>query len=270
MIVVSFGVACVRITPRSAVEAPSIPGLEAAVKPGTLALFGDIHGTAEIPAFVGDMASSLARQQRVHVGLELPVAETLSLQAFLSSGDDQALRQSAMWTRAYQDGRTSEAVLALLRRLRDARKSGLSIEVFFFADQDRLGIDRRDEAMAENIALERSRAPSDIYLVEVGNLHAKTSVGAPWDPSKRWMGFYLAAREHRVLTFDVRAPPGNAWICSSAKEESCGVIKVGTYGQLDTSVGAKRAVILRQGTLDGYDGTFMVERLTASRPAFAN
>lgn len=36
-------------------------------------------------------------------------------------------------------------MLALLRRLHDARKSGLPIEIFFFDDPDRLGSGRRDD-----------------------------------------------------------------------------------------------------------------------------
>ena len=268
---VLFGTTCVPFSRRPPVDCPSIPGLDAAVRPGTLALFGELHGTAEIPAFVGDAACALARKQRVHVGLEMPVAETPALQAFLAASDDQALRNSAVWTRSYQDGRTSRAMLALLRRLREARNSGLPIEIFFFDDPDRLGSDHRDEAMADNIAVERSRAPSDIYVVEIGNYHAKTSVGAPWDASKRWMASYLVGRDQRVVAFDVRAPPGTAWVCTSADRQSCGVSKVGTREGPDASAWpGQRAVILQPKSLDGYDGTFFVEGLTASPPAFVN
>jgi hypothetical protein len=52
-----------------------------------------------------------------------------------------------------------------------------------------------DEAMAENIAAERKRAPGDIYLIEVGNYHARMTIGAPWDESKKWMAGFLASRE---------------------------------------------------------------------------
>src|SRR2546430_9350177 len=140
-----LGAACASAAPPPA-PSVSIPGLEAAVKPGMLVVFGDIHGTAEIPDFVGDAARALAKHQRVHVGLEMPVSETKALQAFLS-GDDQSLLDTPTWTRSYQDGRTSQAVLGLLRKLREARRSGLTIEVFFFDDPDRLGMERRDEGM---------------------------------------------------------------------------------------------------------------------------
>jgi hypothetical protein len=234
-----------------------------------LVVFGDIHGTVEIPAFIGDAACSLARRQRVHVGLEIPASETAALRAFLSSGDDQVMRNAPFWRRAYQDGRSSEAILGLLRKLRDARQSGLPIEVFFFDDPDRLGADRRDEPMAENIAAERSRAPSDIYLIEVGNLHAKSTIGAPWDPAKVWMASYLKAREPGVLTLDVFAPPGTAWICSTDKAESCGVAKTAPRAGKDMpGAPVRRALLLR--ALDGYDGVYELEHMTASRPAAAN
>jgi hypothetical protein len=230
-------------------------------------VFGEIHGTAEIPAFVADACRSLASQGRVHVGLELPVSETPALQAFLASTDDRALQSTPTWSRTYQDGRTSEAVLGLLRNLREARKSGVPVEVFFFDDPERLGPERRDEAMAENIAAERGRSPSDIYVVEVGNWHAKTSPGAPWDPARRWMASYLAGGERGVLTLDVRGPTGTAWLCTSPKRETCGIAKVGTSAGKDKPTGTPaRAVSL--GSLDGYDGTYSVKGLTASPPAF--
>jgi hypothetical protein len=248
-------------------EARPISGLEV-LTPGMLVLFGDIHGTAEIPAFVADAACFLAQKQRqrVHVGLEIPASETPALRAFLATGDDHALRSGSFWTRSYQDGRSSEAVLGLLRTLRDARQSGLPVEIFFFDDPDRLGLDRRDEAMAENIAAERIRAPADIYLVEVGNLHAKSTIGAPWDPTRRWMASYLKAHEQGLLTLDVRAPRGTAWVCSGDKAESCGVIKTGMARDVPAG-SAGRAVLLQSS--DGYDGVYELERMTASRPAFA-
>jgi hypothetical protein len=246
-------------------EARPISGLDI-VTPGMLVVLGDIHGTAEIPSFVGDAARELAQKQkqRVHVGLEIPASETPALRAFLASGNDEALRNASFWKRSYQDGRSSEAVLGLLRTLRDARRSGLPVEIFFFDDPDRLGIDRRDEAMAENITAERSRAPTDIYVVEVGNLHAKSTIGAPWDPTKRWMASYLKAREQGLVTLDVRAPQGTAWICSSEKAESCGVVKTSTRRDMPV---AGRALLLQSS--DGYDGVYEIERMTASRPAFA-
>jgi hypothetical protein len=136
-------------------------------------------------------------RSRVHVGFEIPTAERRSLEAFLAGTGDERLRERDFWSGSYHDGRTSVAMLALLAKLRDDRRRGEPIDVFFFDDPDRLTVQRRDEAMAENISLERSRAPGDIYLIEVGNLHARAGVGAPWDSAKQWMGTFLASREPR-------------------------------------------------------------------------
>jgi hypothetical protein len=258
--------ACAAASPRP--DAPAIPGLETAAKPGRLVILGEIHGTAEAPAFVADAACQLARQARVHVGLELPAADNPALEAFLFGNEDPLLG-GATFRREYQDGRTSQAMLGLLRKLRAARRSGLSIEVFFFDDPDRLGIEHRDEAMAENIAAQRARAPSDIFLIEVGNYHAKTSPGAPWDVSRHWMASYLVERDKSVVTLDVRGPVGTSWVCYTPKKESCGVHKGGTAeGRALPPGPVKRSVILG-GALDGYDGIFVVESLTASPPAVA-
>jgi hypothetical protein len=112
------------------------------------------------------------------------------------------------------------------------------------------------------------RAPGDIFLVEVGNWHAKKSVGAPWDASRRWMASYLGDRG--VLALDVRGPPGTAWTCSTPQNESCGVHKAGTAeGRTLPPERPARRAVTRQ-PLDGYDGTFVVESLTASPPAIPN
>jgi len=240
--------------------------LDAVVKPGALVLFGEIHGTNEIPDFVGDVACAAARKERVHVGLELPASDSHLLARFLGGRDDDGLRESKFWRSSSPYGVTSRAMLALLQRLREYRRSGAPIDVFFFDERARSGLARRDEAMAESISRERRRAFSGIYLVLVGNYHARNIVGAPWDPEKRWMASFLSQREPGLVTLDFRSLPGSAWMCVQkvGGGEICGSNPIkGTDDATST-----RAVRLEPDPGLGYDGVYWVGAITASPPAF--
>jgi hypothetical protein len=239
------------------------------VDPGALVVFGEIHGTSEIPEFVGDAACAAARKGRVHVGLELPSEDSELLATFLAGQSDEGLRDSKFWRSSSPYGVTSRSMLALLQRLRDYRRRGALIDVFFFDDRNRSGIERRDEAMAQYISRERERAPSEIYLVMVGNYHARNIVGAPWDPKKRWMASFLSERERGLVTLDYRSLPGSAWMClqkNGGGGEICGSNPVN--GSATSVAFAERAVKLEPNPRLGYDGVYRVGAITASPPAF--
>ena len=257
---------CVRTAP-AAPRCPPIAGLDAVAKPGALLLFGEIHGTEQIPEFIGDAACAAARRGRVHVGLELPSEDSGLLATFLAGSGDDGLRESKLWRSSSQYGVTSRAMRALLERLREYRKAGAPIDVFFFDDRIHSGLERRDEGMAESISLSRARAPGDLYLVLVGNYHARKSVGAPWDPAMRWMANFLARHERGLITLDVRAPPGTAWVCLQKEGggESCGSRRLS--GSNDPASG--RAIKLEPNAQLGYDGVYRLSAMTASPPAFA-
>lgn len=220
----------------------TVPGADGVVEPGRLVIFGELHGTNEIPAFVGDVALAAARKGRVHVGLELPV------------GDDPG--KTALWHGPGQYGVTSRAMLVLIDRLR-----GAGIDVYFFDDRSR-GLDRRDETMAAAIAAQRSRAKGDIHLVLVGNYHARKAVGAPWDARKRWMASYLDGPG--VVSLDVVYPSATVWNClQTGTGQDCGMHELSKTGSR-----AARGIVLGADSRLGYDGTYSAGPLTASPPAF--
>src|SRR6056297_2293528 len=62
----------------------SIAGVDPLLVPGTIVMLGEIHGTVEIPAFVGDLAChGLVRGHRVLLGLEYPASEQADLETYL-------------------------------------------------------------------------------------------------------------------------------------------------------------------------------------------
>jgi hypothetical protein len=101
-------------------------------------------------------------------------AEQPLIDRFLAGGSEGELLSGQFWTDPYQDGRRSQAMLGLIRRVRELRASGEDVRIVSI-DQFPPP-DDRDEAMAEKLAALRARALGDRILVLVGNMHAKFSL----------------------------------------------------------------------------------------------
>ncbi len=237
------------------------------VSPGGILLFGEVHGVKEFPAFFGEAVCDVAASgAAVTAALELPGSEQAAVDAFLGSrGDEAAIRAltaSPFWTREYQDGRSSEAVAALLVRLRELRASGLRVGVFLFDVEDP-GPDR-DARMAERLSGMLRSHPDAALMVLTGNLHARTAPGAPWDPQWRPTGWFLRQAGARVVSLDCRGPRGTAWICPSVSARECGAREVGaSWGDWSGS-GVK---MLASPSSEGFAGLYFTASVTASAPA---
>ena len=111
-----------------------IGGLDKVLEPGKILLLGEMHGTAESPAFVADLACHAAKAGRpVTVALEINRAESPRVEAYLASKglpeDRAALVQGSFWSNQPRDGRSSEAMAGLLDSLRKLRQQGAPVKV---------------------------------------------------------------------------------------------------------------------------------------------
>jgi len=265
MIFAFAAISCVTPAPTSPLCTP-IEGIDAVIKPGYLVVFGEVHGTNEVPAFITDAVCAAAQKGWVHVGLEMPTGDSGLLQKFLRGKRDDGLRDSEFWHAKAPYGVTSQATLTMLTKLRDMEQQGEPVDVFFFDDRVRRGADGRDQAMAETISEKRRFAPQDIYLIVTGNYHAKKVVGAPFDANKRWTANFLAATDENLITLDIRNLPGTAWTCQEQTPggpQVCGSSRLGGAQRDDA-----RAVKLVPVRELGYDGTYSVGTISASRPVF--
>jgi hypothetical protein len=188
-------------------------------------LIGEIHGTAEVPALVGDMAAQmLADDQPLLVGLEIPRDEQSRIDSYLDSagtGEDRAvLLRGPFWTRDYQDGRSSVAMADLLERLRQLRlKSRVEVLALDRVRGTSAEGDVRDQAMAERLGEALEARPDVHALVLAGNFHTRVQKGAPWDENHQFMGYRLAA--FAPYAVEIMGVAGSAWICTGAEVESC-------------------------------------------------
>jgi hypothetical protein len=249
-------------------ECKAVRGIEPLLKPGVV-LLGEIHGTNESPAFVGEIVCHALRAGLpVTVGLEIPGEEEPRFAAYLDSAgtaaDREALLAGAFWQDAYQDGRRSEAMLGLVERLRQLRKQGAKVRLVLLDVTGASSGQERDRAMAERLKAAAGGAPADLIVTLTGNIHNRTVQGTPWDASYEPMG-YLVARDSALhpLSLDVSYTGGTAWTCTSAERESCQTRSLKGQGE-------GQALEVRLGDAvdaNGFRGSYHVGTLSASPPA---
>jgi hypothetical protein len=230
-------------------------------------LIGEIHGTAETPAAVADLAQQMATVENpLIVGLEIWRGEQAAIDRFLGSAgtyEDRAqLLASEFWTRDYQDGRSSEAMVELLDRLRAlALKAPVSVVAFDAdpsADPDGAA---RDQAMAERLAEALDAEPEARALVLAGNFHTRVQASAPWDPEHRFMGHRLI--DYQPYSLEIMGIGGSAWICTGAETDSC---KARDLPENTLQPGLTLGDEIGER---GHHGVWWLPAVTASRPAVA-
>ena len=255
--------------------------LEATLLDGAqVVLLGDFHGTAEIPAFFSDVAcTALRRVPALIVALEIPADEQERVDRYLGSSgsgaDRAALLEGGFWRDAYQDGRRSAAMAALIERLRTLRQEGPALpgphrlEVLLLDSPAVSSAGERDRRMAAAIlgAL-RPGAPgaaAPLVLALAGNLHTRTVQGSPWDASHVPMGCHLARSlpEGSVRSLDVAHLGGTAWFCTGADPASCGEKPLKGVGEVPHAT----IRLFPRPDERGFNGVYFVGRLSASPPA---
>jgi hypothetical protein len=233
-----------------------VTNLEVHLQAGAILWFGEVHGTVESPRFVGDVVCHASGMMRVQLGLEVPAAEQPRIDAFLRSDGGApartALLDGAFWN--VRDGRSSEAMLALLDRVRALRKAGRNIDIVAFDGHAR----DRDEAMANVVA--GVRDPKAIFVGLSGNIHSRLTP----DTSTTLVG-YLGGRGLGLTTFDVSANGGSMWACMSLTRD--GEVTCGVHQRKTSNPGEAWTLGLPRD--ESHDGTYHVGTMTASPPARA-
>lgn len=244
----------------SAAAAAEIAGLMDRHSP---VILGEIHGTAEVPALVAAvLAERLAGARPVTLALEIPDSHQAALDAWLDGGLEEtagtALAGHPFWS--FEDGRSSVAMLGLLDQVRRWRQAGAAIELLAFDVPDpAVGGADRERHMADRIERALAVPGAAPMLVLTGNLHARRAIGHRFDPELPLMAWHLRGR--RSLTVNVRALAGSAWICSP----QCGEQILGSIPAPAPDTGLN---LFPSPSVAGYDGEVVLERFTASAPAF--
>jgi hypothetical protein len=247
-----------------------VEGLDRLLAPGAIVLVGEMHGTAESPAFVADLVcGALAAGRSVTVALEIEREEGERVDAFLASAgtpaDRGALLAGPFWRDEYQDGRRSEAMVRLLDDLRRARRAGRPLRATLLDQAERTTGRERDARMAARLVAAAEAAPDDFVVALTGNLHNRTVPGAPWDAGYEFMGVHVARAlpGRKLVSLDVALAGGTAWYCTSAEPSSCGPQDLRARDAGD----GRRVVLGERPDAHGFHGRYAVGPLTASPPA---
>jgi hypothetical protein len=234
-----------------------------------IVILGETHGTAETPALFADLVCYAAAQHQgetVLVGLELPASIQPAIDLLLDGPDKEAgaraVLEHSFWHRETQDGRSSQAMLALLERLRTYREDGMRLAVRAI-DSDS-GQDR-DAVMAANLSESIVTVRAAQTLVLVGDLHSRIVKGYPWAPAENYqpLASVLREKDPDVLGLHVTPRSGTAWICNQTME--CGAAPLRSR----EFEGPTPRLALSPDTADkiGWSGTIFVDKVSASPPA---
>jgi hypothetical protein len=257
----------------TALTCTEIPGAEQLN--AAILVMGELHGTVEMPAQFGQLVCAAASKgggRPVLVGLEVYANGQAALDAFLDSDGGPAARQALLdqefWRREYQDGRSSVARLALIDELRRYRAGGVKLAVRALDPAKYDSSNERDAAMAATLVDEIESLHPVKTLVLIGDVHARTLNGYPWDASAAYVPFAARLKAKYGAAVDaVRAlaSGGSAWTCGTAVAAECGVHPLRTREiagptprvDLDPEAAAKT----------GFIGTLLSGTVTPSLPA---
>lgn len=196
-----------------------------------MVVLGEMHGTREVPLLTGDLVARWSEAGPVLLALEIPVREHDALRAAVTGGgDDEAierLRGRSWWQTpaSENDGRRSEDVLALVRRVGQLKAQGRDVAILPFDPRDIRCYRRGDceAAMARVLRHAHEALPAGRIVVVAGNLHAMRQ--RPSDPASAFAGQTpMTAHLHdlRPLSVDVTAERGRFWACQDF--EACGPV----------------------------------------------
>lgn len=188
---------------------------------------GEIHGTAEEPELFGDLVCLAAASRPVVVALERNLDEQPLWDAYLASDGGPTAREvflrAQSWTWEVQDGRSSQAMVALAERLRIARRAG-TIKGVRLILAGGASAAAYELAMAQAVMAARDSDPRTLVMAFSGNLHAKrgenTRQGETYDLAAK----ALPAGE-TVLVL-IRGGAGTTWNCL----KDCGENPRGGWG----------------------------------------
>lgn len=237
------------------------------VQDARVIVLGEVHGTAQIPALAAALLCRLAQPATsVLLALEIPSEQQVAIDAFVDGGasDDFERHNSNawFWTRSFQDGRSSSAMLKLISEVRAMRARGADVQVLAFdrGAKQRDPAITRDEVMARNILAAMEKRPGLKVLVLAGNVHAKKTAGSRSDSEFKSATFLLNGT--KALSFLMRSAGGDAWVCSGG---TCGPRS--GWGS-PSAVLDRRRLVLDDTVQPDFDGFFDVGRITASPPAY--
>ncbi|MCB0391977.1 MAG: hypothetical protein KDD58_11845 [Bdellovibrionales bacterium] len=240
------------------------------LQPYKVIAVGEHHGTNEIPELVANMALALAKTDQVVLALEIEQANQKGLNKYMETGDESLLEYLSHFAREYQDGRSSIAMVELLKKVRLEK----NISILAFDPDFSLDSQNRETKMAEKLLAEIQKKPNHRFLILSGNIHSSTKIGNFFDPNYRPMAFELFSmqnsplEESELISIITRYDSATIWACINDNAEDCGEMKLKIEpSNYSTSVDFEKYFLKEpQMSEEGYNATFFIREVNPSKP----
>ncbi|NOK33775.1 hypothetical protein HMI49_11255 [Corallococcus exercitus] len=251
----------------------SVRGLPELLHPGLTLLVGEQLGSNEVPEVVGHVVCQAAQTGlAVVLGLSIPATEQARVDAYLSSpgapADQDALLEGRFWTRTYQDGRSSRAVMDLIDRMRALRAAGLRVTVVAY-DTEVINGSKRDVVLAQVWTKRRAAKPDEVQVVLAGNTHTQLEKGTQWDPAFTPMA-HLMKENRSLVVLEMSYAQGTRWGCDLNRDSKlvCGLVGATPAPAVAAPAGLSPYIQMRQTSGgESFQGLLYAGQLTASMPA---
>ncbi len=261
-----------------------LPGWEtiAELSKGGVAIFGETHGTRQSPAAVAEFVCAVS-DRPVLLAVELDAKLDDELQSVWDDTSSEAITALApVLFRGRSDGVGSEAMLKMLIRLHQLKRSGADIDVVAFNGPrdsaqvskfaDLHGQGPHEAMQAENIDIAMRQGDYDHAVVLVGSFHAQKTVVQMGDVSFEPMAMQLS-RMRPVFSLKMAQAGGSAWQCQLKKGAhivgatiSEDQIECGDF-DIDPEADDSPGIQVNEGDIKRYDGVYNVGAVQASPPA---
>ncbi len=234
-------------------------------------IVGELHGTTELPDAFADLVCLAASAGKpVTVGLEFPQSEQARFDAYMASTGDAAARaallQGATWRQPLRDGRSSQAMLALVDRLRLMKAAGQVARVLAIRKEVAFTQGQPFDAAAGEAAIgdgmREAGSADGLTLILIGNVHAalQTFGNLAYPPAAS------SLPSGQTLTLNFAYAGGSAWNCvmpGAGGQLTCEARSMG----MAPEPGARR-IALGESPGMPWSGTFDIGApVTASPPA---
>ena len=234
-------------------------------------IFGESHGTQEAPATFAELVCFVAATDaKVLVGLELSEYTKTALTNYIgskgSAQDEQTFLSESHWVLPVEqaDGRSSVAMLDMVKRLRLLKEQGLDLTVVPFARYADISESQTpyEKGLAKSLIESAEQDDYDFVMVLVGSIHAlKTQeYELPFEP----MAMHLP--QDSLLSILMVHSGGTIWNCSPTCERK--PAKSGSKARLlEFRVGeAEFSTEEDKKLIQGFDGVYNLGIVSASPP----
>ena len=140
------------------------------IKKKNLILFGEIHGTKEIPNLIKKFLVEIAKEEDFNLRLEIPEEFQEKINKFIELGDNTILKDISFFLEPdNQDGRGSLEYLNLIKKIYDLNKNYKRNIKISCIDPNKDAQEEKERGVAENIL--KSLNDKKTFAI-LGDVHA--------------------------------------------------------------------------------------------------